>query len=149
MKDFFLLGKPAGDKANSAALLFLRVSIGFLMITHGWGKIQNFEVMSGGFPDPLGVGIKTSLMLAIGAEFFASTFLIAGLLTRFSLIPLMFTMGMAFFVIHSNDPLQTKELAIVYLVIYIFLFIKGPGKFSLDNLLSGKLSKKKLNPLFT
>lgn len=141
MKDFLLLSKAPGDKLSSVALLFLRVSVGFLMITHGWGKLQNFEAISAAFPDPLGVGIKTSLMLAIGAEFFASVFVILGLLTRLSLIPLMITMGVAFFVIHANDPLQTKELALVYLVIYIFLFIKGPGKFSLDSLFLGRLFK--------
>lgn len=141
MKDFLLLSKSPGDKLSSAALLFIRVAIGFLMITHGWGKLQNFEAMSTAFPDPLGVGVKTSLILAIGAEFFASIFVIFGLLTRLSLIPLMFTMGMAFFVIHANDPLTSKELALVYLVTYIFLFIKGAGKLSLDNLLLSKLFK--------
>jgi len=141
MKNFLLLSKSPSDNLSSAALLLLRVAIGFLMITHGWAKLQNFEAMSAAFPDPLGVGSKISLILAIGAEFFASLFVILGLLTRLSLIPLMFTMGVAFFVIHANDPLQTKELALVYLVIYIFLFIKGPGKFSLDSLFLGRLFK--------
>jgi putative oxidoreductase len=141
MKNFLLLSKSPAEELSSVALLFLRVAVGFLMITHGWGKLQNFEAISAAFPDPLGVGIKTSLLLAIGAEFFASVFVILGLLTRLSLIPLMFTMGMVFFVIHANDPLQTKELALVYLVTYIFLFIKGPGKFSLDNFVLGKLFK--------
>ncbi len=141
MKDFLLLSKSPGDKLSSAALLFIRVAIGFLMITHGWGKLQNFEAMATAFPDPLGVGVKTSLILAIGAEFFASIFLIFGLLTRLSLIPLMTTMGVAFFIIHASDPLKSKELALVYLVVYIFLFLKGPGKYSLDKLLLGKLFK--------
>jgi putative oxidoreductase len=141
MKNFLLLSKSPGEELSSVALLFLRVAVGLLMITHGWGKLHNFEAMATAFPDPLGVGVKTSLMLAIGAEFFASVFVILGLLTRLSLIPLMFTMGMAFFVIHANDPLQTKELALVYLVTYIFLFIKGPGKLSLDNHILGKLFK--------
>ncbi len=143
IKNFLLFGSSTEGKRSSYALLFLRVAAGVLMMTHGWGKLNNFEAMSGGFPDPLGVGITLSLILAIGAEFFASIFVIAGLLTRLSLIPLMFTMGMAFFVIHVGDPLQTKELALLYLVIFIFLFITGGGKLSLDRLLCGKFQKNR------
>ena len=108
------------------------------MITHGWGKLSNFEAFSGGFPDPIGIGSKLSLMLAIGAELFASIFLILGLLTRLSAVPLAFTMGVAFFVVHAADPFQTKELALVYLGVYIYLFLVGPGKYSLDRMLFKK-----------
>jgi len=143
IKDFLLFGSSTEDNRSSYALLFLRVAAGVLMMLHGWGKLSNFEAMSGGFPDPLGVGITLSLILAIGAEFFASIFLMMGLLTRLSLIPLIFTMGVAFFVIHAADPLQTKELALLYMVVFIFFFIAGAGKFSLDRLLFGKYLKNR------
>lgn len=54
-----------------------------------------------------------------------------------------FTMGVAFFVIHGNDPFSLKELAFVYLVIFILMYIAGPGKFSLDRLIAVLLSQKR------
>ena len=58
-------------------------------------------------------------------------------------IPMIFTMGVAFFVIHGNDPFSLKELAFVYLVIFILMYIAGPGKFSLDRLIAVLLSQKR------
>ena len=48
------------------------------------------------------------------------------------MIPMIFTMGVAFFVIHGNDPFAVKELAFVYLAIFALMYIAGPGKFSAD-----------------
>ena len=52
-------------------------------------------------------------------------------------------MGMAFFVIHGNDPFAAKELAFIYLVVFVLMYITGPGKFSIDHVISSALSKKK------
>ena len=140
MKKFLFFGAPLKEEESSGAILLLRIFIGLLMMTHGWGKLSNFGAFSGGFPDPIGLGSEFSLILAIGAEFFASIFLILGLLTRLSVIPLAFTMIVAFFVVHAADPFQAKELSLIYLGIYIYLFLAGPGKYSLDRV----LFKKKL-----
>ncbi|WP_455620651.1 DoxX family protein, partial [Parabacteroides sp.] len=55
----------------------------------------------------------------------------------------VFTMGMAFFVIHGNDPFAVKELAFIYLVVFVLMYITGPGKFSIDHVISSALYKKK------
>ena len=68
---------------------------------------------------------------------------IIGFLYRLAMIPMIFTMGVAFFVIHGNDPFSLKELAFVYLVIFILMYIAGPGKFSLDRLIAVLLSQKR------
>ncbi len=142
MKEFFLFGKAQNNSLLSSALLLLRVAVGILMMTHGWGKLSNFSAISESFPDPIGVGSQMSLMLAVAAEFFGSILLIFGFLTRLVVIPLAFTMAIAFFVIHAADPLQVKELALFYLIIYVFLFMSGPGEYSLDNFLSKYIGKK-------
>ncbi len=142
MKNFLLFGSPLKDRGNSLAILLLRVLAGVLMMTHGLQKLQNFETFSQGFMDPIGLGPKLSLILVMSAELGASFFLLVGLLTRLSLMPLMFAMGVAFFIAHANDPFQQKELALFYLGVYVVLFILGPGKYSLDNLLFGKFRKR-------
>jgi uncharacterized membrane protein YphA (DoxX/SURF4 family) len=69
---------------------------------HGRGKLLNFESMHTQFPDPLGVGSTTSLVLALFGEVLFPAFLAFGLLTRLSALISAFTMGVAFFVIHGG-----------------------------------------------
>ena len=90
----------------------------------------------------LGVGHSISLGLAIFGELACSIGFIFGALYRLAMIPMIFTMGMAFFVIHGNDPFSLKELAFIYLVVFILMYITGPGKFSLDRLIAVPLSRK-------
>jgi putative oxidoreductase len=136
MKKFLKFITATNESGYSWGLLIIRVVAGVLMMTHGYAKIENFSKYAEAFPDPLGVGSTISLSLIISAEFFASIFLILGLFTRLALIPLIFGMGVVVFVIHGADPMQVKELAVIYMVIYIGLIISGPGKFSIDRLLS-------------
>jgi putative oxidoreductase len=117
---------------GSLGLLVLRVGLGFLMMyQHGWDKLAGFAEKAAAFPDPLGFGPKTSLALAVFAEFFCSILLILGIGTRLATIPLIVTMSVAAFIVHADDPLQTKELALVYLTGFVALLIAGGGSWSL------------------
>lgn len=126
------------ETLTSIGLLVLRVGIGGMMLVHGIAKVKKFGELSEGFPDPIGVGNSVSLILAIGAEVGCSVLLMVGLATRLASLPLAFTMGVALFVIHADDPWGKKELAAVYLLVYVALFLTGPGKVSLDYLWLGK-----------
>lgn len=128
---------------SDIGLLVLRVGIGlFMALGHGLGKLQNFGVLKDKFPDPLGVGSTLSVSLAIGAELGASILLVLGLATRLATLPLIFTMGVAAFVIHSGDPFWqqgaengAKEFALLYMIPYLCLLFTGPGRISVDHLL--------------
>jgi len=120
-------------KPANIALLFLRVGVGLtMMLGHGWGKLAAFGERAAEFSDPIGLGSTLSMGLAVFAEFFCSMALILGVFTRFSVIPLITTMLVAFFIVHSEDPFRRKELALVYLIPFITVFITGAGKYSLD-----------------
>jgi putative oxidoreductase len=136
--NFFLFGKSTGEGMASLGLLILRVAAGVLMMTHGWSKIQNFEGMVQSGFDPVGMGATLSVVMLIGAEFIAALFIVLGLLTRLSAVPLIVAMSVAAFVAHASDPLQVKELSLVYLTIFATLLITGAGKYSLDSLLFRK-----------
>ena len=136
--NFFLFGKSTGEGTASLGLLILRVAAGVLMMTHGWSKIQNFEGMVESGFDPVGMGATLSVVMLIGAEFIAALFIVLGLLTRLSAVPLIVAMSVAAFVAHASDPLQVKELSLIYLTIFATLLITGAGKYSLDSLLFRK-----------
>ena len=136
--NFFLFGKSTGEGMASLGLLILRVAAGVLMMTHGWSKIQNFEGMVQSGFDPVGMGATLSVVMLIGAEFIAALFIVLGLLTRLSAVPLIVAMSVAAFVAHASDPLQVKELSLIYLTIFATLLFTGAGKYSLDSLLFRK-----------
>lgn len=130
--------KPDGT-GISLLLLAIRIVFGLLLLSHGMQKWTNFTQLATQFPDPLGLGSEVSLGLAIFAELFCSLGFIFGVLFRLVLIPMIFTMCIAFFVIHAQDPFQVKELAFVYLVVFVITFISGPGKFAVDRFLAKRV----------
>ena len=132
---FLFPSKPDGA-ATSAILLIVRIIFGI-------EKWSNYQELSAVFPDPLGVGSPLSLGLAIFGELACSMAFIIGFLYRLAMLPMIFTMGMAFFVIHGNDPFAVKELAFIYLVVYVLMYIIGPGKFAVDHWLGKALTPKK------
>lgn len=129
----FMYPTPPAHIGASVLILAARIFFGLLLINHGITKWLAFENIAISFPDPLGVGSLISLILTIFAEVFCSMGFILGLLYRLCLIPMIFTMCIAAFVIHGNDPLTTKEPALMFLFIFIILFIAGPGYISVDS----------------
>lgn len=132
------------EKSTSLGLLILRLAFGLMMLKHGIDKVKGFEAMADNFADPIGLGPRISLIAAIGAEVGCSLLLIVGLATRIACLPLAFTMIIALFVVHGDDPWQKKELAAAYLAVYVALFFTGPGQFAIDHF----ILKKKNEPDF-
>ena len=60
---FLFPSKPDGT-AMSLLILALRILFGILLMSHGVQKWANYDVMSGSFPDPLGIGSQLSLVLS-------------------------------------------------------------------------------------
>ncbi|WEK20553.1 MAG: DoxX family protein [Candidatus Pedobacter colombiensis] len=125
-------------------LLVLRISIASFMIVHGYQKLG--WLTAGGeiqFGDPIGVGAAASLYLAVFAEFFCSIFLLIGLGTRLATIPLIITMLIAVFIVHAPDGFDKKEMGLHYLLVYVFLLVSGPGKYSIDHIISKNLYSRR------
>jgi putative oxidoreductase len=122
---------------QSVALLLMRLTFGGLMfVNHGLGKAQ--KLAAGGpyqWADPLGIGAGPSLFLATGAETVCAILLALGLFTRAAGLPLAFTMGVAAFVVHADDPLSKKEMALLYLAAYAAIVLLGPGRYALGQAL--------------
>ena len=112
------------------------------MLAHGLPKMEMlFSGDAVQFPAVFGLSAAGSLVLAVIAELICSLLILIGLGTRLAVIPLIFTMLVAVFVIHGSDPFAHKELAILYLLPYVVLLLTGSGRYSLDYLLQQKLLK--------
>ena len=133
---------PGKDSAlTSLGLLALRLFCGLTMLLHhGLDKLENFNTLAGGFPDPLGAGHKVSLGMTVFAEVVAAGLLALGLLTRFAALVLAFEMGVAFVAIHklTLGGSAPGEFALVYFGAFLTLLLAGGGTFSLDKAFFGK-----------
>lgn len=129
---------------NDFALLLLRtITSAFMLLAHGLPKLNRlFSSGEISFSDPLGIGTFSSLALATFSEFLCSIFIILGLFTRASLLPLIITMFVAGFVHHGADPFAQKEKALLFLLIFVFLFITGPGRYSLSRIIKIKSANR-------
>ncbi|HEV8541234.1 MAG TPA: DoxX family protein, partial [Verrucomicrobiae bacterium] len=88
--------------SSDVALLVLRLWLGLsLLLLHGWTKLSTFQKMSGGFPDPLKIGHRNSLILAIVGEVVCPILVVLGLFTRFGALGSMINMSTAFFFVHK------------------------------------------------
>lgn len=110
-----------------AGLLLLRAGIALLMLPHGWQKIEHFSQYAERLP-------AFAVVLSAFAEIGCSLAILVGFKTRWALIPLIINMVVAAFLVKASAPWQEKELAVVYLVVYLTLFLAGAGKFTLPEL---------------
>lgn len=116
-------------------LLVLRLSLGLTMLfAHGMPKLLDYSAKMNTFPDPLGIGNSFSLALTIFSEVFCAAAISLGIFTRYTVLPLVITMFVAFFVVHGDHPFKRKELAFIYMLGYLALFFTDGGKISLDKL---------------
>ncbi|MBT8231393.1 MAG: DoxX family protein [Saprospiraceae bacterium] len=124
------------------AALVLRLGFGlYMLLGHGLSKFN--MLLAGGeirFPSVLGMPPKISLILAVAAEFIACIMIIIGYKTRLAALPMIITMLIAAFVIHSGDPwfMQSadggsKEPALIYMLGFLSIYLLGSGKYSIDS----------------
>lgn len=130
----FLFPQQFRGKGVSFFILLLRLFFGVLFFMHGLDKMMNFSALSETYPSVMGFGSYMTLMLAIFCEFCCSLFLIFGLLVRVLMLPMIVSMGVAFFDVH-DAMLPEGELALIYLIVFIILYCTGPGRYSLDYLI--------------
>lgn len=133
LKTFLFPSYEDESPVYSTVLLIARIFFGLLFLSHGYDKLMSHSTMAAFYPDPIGVGSFLSFWLTVFAEVVCSFALIFGLLQRIVLIPMIITMCVAFFVVHGGDAFAVKELSFIYLIVFIGLYITGPGKYSFDS----------------
>lgn len=130
-----LISTAYTDFSFNLAIFLLRLSLGVLMIPHGYDKLVNFAKYKGDFMNFLGMGSTLSLALVVFAEFFCSVFLIMGLFTRVVVAILLIEMIVVVFKAHDGNIFADGEHGSLFLAGFVAILLVGPGKASLDGIL--------------
>lgn len=134
-------------KVGEFSLMILRFILGLIFAYHGYLKL----FVSGSLPSlalgfsKMGIPLaNVSAVIVAVAEFAGGILLIAGLLTRFTSLILIFEMMVAFFKVHLRNGFMITQSSYGYefiLLIIACLFVillNGAGKFSLGRLFKSK-----------
>jgi putative oxidoreductase len=130
-----LLSTGYTDWAFNVAMLVLRVGLGLMMLPHGYNKLVHFSTMKNKFINFLGMGSTVSLSLSLFAELFCAVFVIIGLFTRFTVLPLIIGMSVALFKAHNAAIFGDGEKSALYLTGFMVILLVGPGKASVDGMM--------------
>ena len=122
--------------------LIARISTGTLMFyLHGFGKITSgydrWERLGKTVTDIIGIdsmAIPLGLLASI-SESILAIFILIGFYTRTSTFFLGFTMMVAFNKHLFSEGLKSGEMALLYLILCIIIFLLGPGRYSIDRLI--------------
>jgi putative oxidoreductase len=127
------------------APLFARITVGWVFLWSGWGKLQNLPLVTDNF---VSWGIPAPHVLApfvSGVEFFGGLFLLLGLLTRISAGALGVTMIVAIKSAKWADVDSLETLLgfdeFEYLALFLWLAIAGAGAVSIDHFLERRSAR--------
>lgn len=125
--------------------MFLRMFVGIMLIQFGVRQIICFDEYCALFPSIWGMPSNVGLIIAIVLEIFCSFNIMVGFCMRLMILPPFIMMIMAeWYFQHTAVPdmpwLMSWDnpsfMPIMFLGIYFFLLVVGPGKVSFDYFLS-------------
>lgn len=136
--------RTTGYSYTNLGRLFLRLFIGIMLMQFGVRQLARFFEIREVFPAVLGMSSEASLIVMICIELICSLFIMFGFLTRLMILPPFVAMILAeYHLLHNSvaapyllDWQQQGYLPIMFLGIYFFLALVGPGKISVDYFLS-------------
>ncbi|MCM1111374.1 MAG: DoxX family protein [Clostridium sp.] len=140
LSDLFI--RFTGYTYSNMARLFMRLFVGVMFLQFGIRHLVNFDSLRYVFPSVLGIPSEASLIIMICVELICSLCIMVGFLTRLSCIPPILVMIAAeYYIVHDMlgsipldgiDSTDPGYLPIMFIGIYLFLLLAGPGKISLD-----------------
>lgn len=136
--------RSTGYSFTNMGRLFLRLFVGLMLVQFGVRQILDFEAESAIFPSVFGMTSSTSLTIMIIIELVCSFFIMIGFCTRLMVIPPFVAMIIAEVFLLGSSPEasymiswnQPAYLPMLFMGIYFFILLVGPGKISVDYFLS-------------
>lgn len=132
------------DRFSWVGPLAVRLSLGAVFLGTGWGKVHNLAQVTSFFTE-LGIPFPAAQATIVsGIELVGGTLIILGLFTRFAALPLLGTMVVAILTAKRPEIAGIRSLLAfeesTYLAGFLWLFVAGAGKASLDALFFGRKS---------
>lgn len=135
------------DSINQAAWLAFRTIVSIMIVHNGFDKISDIQGFSTAYVEVIGLPfpIFFSYLAAI-TELVAPPLLILGLFTRPAALGLFSTMVVAIYhhVLVAGFSIPYLELSAVYASCFLFFTVNGPGRFSVDQLISNTLANRSI-----
>ena len=123
---------------KSFGLLILRLSIGTMLIHHGYEKTADINNFADAFVRPIGIPFPIlSSYIAAYSEIYGSWLVIAGLFTRFAALSIVGTIGVAIYhaIVTAGFNIYLLELLILYMGGSLCILLLGSGDFAIDRFL--------------
>ena len=130
---------------KSTGLLILRVSIGMMLIHHGYEKLANIDNFADAFVRPLHLPFPILLSYAAAfSEIVGSWLLITGLAARVGglLIASTASVGIYHALMTTGFNIFLLELLVLYLGGALCITLTGGGMFAIDELINRRLVKE-------
>lgn len=133
------------SKINWMPELLARITIGFIFIQSGWGKLHHLDKVidfftSLGIPAP---HLQAPFVASI--ELICGSLVLLGLFTRLAALPLIGTMIVAILTAKMEDITNISDLfslsEYLFILLLIGLTLKGAGAFSIDFFWAKKLNQ--------
>ena len=132
-----------------------RLTVGYVFATTGWGKLHNLDKVTDFFASLSIPAPAFHATFVSWIELLCGSLLLLGLATRVAAIPLIGTMVVALSTALAADIEDLSGLfgtvEFTYIVILLWLAMRGPGAASLDHclapLLSHKFSRRRMSTL--
>jgi len=143
LKRFYL--RTTGYSYVNMGRLFLRLFVGIMFIHFGVRQIACYSELKDSFPALMGMTSEASLICMILIEMICSVFIMAGMFTRIMCVPPFIAMSLAEYYLLSDamspPPYELSwqnvgYLPVLFMGIYFFIILVGPGKISIDYVLS-------------
>ena len=123
---------------KSFGLLILRLSIGTMLIHHGYEKTADIQNFADAFVRPIGIPFPIlASYIAAYSEIYGSWLLIVGLLTRFAALSIVGTIGVAIYhaIVTAGFNIYLLELLVLYMGGALCILLLGGGDFAIDRFL--------------
>ena len=137
---------PYIEKFDWLPGLLARISIGFIFVQSGWGKLHHLDKVIAFF-NSLGIpAAQIQAPFVASVELVCGSLVLVGLLARVASFPLIGTMVVAILTAKRGDIHEIGDLLFMseylFIVLLLWLIAKGAGVVSLDHLWERRCAHK-------
>ena len=142
LKSFFMFS--AAHTYSNLSRLFLRLFTGLMFLQLGVRQMLHLEEFAQSAIGAMGLASESTIVAIVVIEILCATFIILGLFTRLALIPSIGIMLYAESIIASATSVTAAGqmfnfepgYPIMFLGIFAYMLLAGPGKISLDYIIA-------------